>query len=113
MSNPTGVITMEARGKSWRLHLGMSVLADLQEKFGERFEAVFTPRKGGKMPDLAVVHAVFLGALQRYHEDEADRWLVDDLIAENQNAWGQLITASSPESDGQEAEAKGKKKAAG
>lgn len=98
MTNPTGEMTVKARGKTYRLHLGMSVLADLQEQFGERLDAVLSPpKKGDKLPDLKVMHAVFLGALQRYHGEEADRWLVDDIIEQNENAWGKLLTASAPD----------------
>ncbi|WP_417585136.1 hypothetical protein [Pelagibacterium sp.] len=117
MANPTGEMRVTAKGKSYRLHLGMSVLADLQEQYGERLEAILSPPDPAdgdekpNLPDLKVMHAVFLGALQRYHAAEADRWLVDDIIAENENAWGKLLTASSP--DPQEGDKpRGKRKAA-
>lgn len=99
--NALGELRLKAGGKTYRLHLGMSVIADLQEEFGDRLESVLAPA-GDKLPDLKVMHAVFLGALQRYHAEEADRWLVDDLIAENQDAWARLVTASSPDSEGDE-----------
>ncbi|MDF1606954.1 hypothetical protein PZ897_02055 [Hoeflea sp. YIM 152468] len=88
---------MKAGGKEYRLHLGMSVLADLQEKFGDKFDELLAPPKDGKMPNLRVIQDVFIAALQRYHEDEADRWLVDDLIAENADAFGELLTSSFPD----------------
>ncbi len=113
MANPTGEMKVKANGKTYRLHLGFSVLADLQEEFGERLEAVLTPPTAGSapqaLPDLKVMHAVFLAALQRHHGEEADRWLVDDIIAENQNAWADLLTTSAPEGGGK---ARGKRKAA-
>jgi len=115
MTNPTGTKVMKVGGKPYRLHLGMSVLADLQEQFGDDFESLLSPPKGGKMPKLRVIQDVFMAALQRYHADEADRWLVDDIIAENADAFATLLTSSFPDAG----EAKGdgesgkKKKAAG
>lgn len=97
MANPTGEMKVKANGKEYRLHLGMSVLADLQADFGDRLQAILAPEPvEGALPDLQVMHAVFLGALQRYHGDEADRWLVDDIIAQNEGAWVKLLTATSP-----------------
>lgn len=116
MANPTGEMKVTVGDKVYRLHLGFSVLAELQEEFGDRLEAVLTPPavKEGEpvpLPDLTVMHAVFLAALKRYHEDEADRWLVDDILAENQNAWNDLLTTSAPEPK-EGAKGRGKRKAA-
>lgn len=101
MANALGETKVKARGKEYRLHLGMSVLADLQDQFGERLQAVLSPPENvdadEPLPDLGVMHAVFLGALQRYHADEADRWLVDDIVSENQDAWARLLTATAPD----------------
>lgn len=109
--NPKGELAVTAGGKKYRLHLGMSVLADLQEEWGDKLDAILSPSDDGKLPDLRVVHAIFFAALQRYHADEADRWLVDDIIAENQNAWADLLAAAFP--DPEEGDGKpGKKKAA-
>lgn len=98
--NAKGEVTMQANGETYRLHLGMSVLADLQDEFGDRLEALLTLNGASNaMPDLKVLHSVFLGALQRYHSDVADRWLVDDIIAQNEAAWVNLITGTAPKSE--------------
>lgn len=100
IGNAKGEVTMEANGETYRLHLGMSVLADLQEEFGERLEALLKiPDPNGALPDLKVVHAVFAAALQRHHGDVVDRWLVDDIIAQNEAAWIKLLRGSAPEPD--------------
>lgn len=110
MPNPTGTKVMKAGGKSYRLHLGMSVLADLQEQFGDTFDEVLSPPTDGRMPNLRVIHEVFMAALQRHHAGEADRWLVDDIIAENKDALAVLLTAAFPDAD---ADADGAGEAAG
>ncbi len=113
MANPTGAKMMKAGGKEYRLHLGMSVLADLQEKFGDDFDNLLTPPEGGKMPKLRVIQDVFMAALQRHHADVADRWLVDDIIAENADAFTSLLSTSFPDAKEAEGDGKaGKKKAA-
>lgn len=110
MANVTGSVTLEANGKAYTLWLGMSVLAEIQDKHGDKFEELIAGIEDGKMPSLSVVHSIFLGALQRFHKDEADRWLVDDLIAQNQNALGQLMAGASP--DPEAGQSRGKAKAA-
>lgn len=98
--NAKGEVTMQANDKTFRLHLGMSVLADLQERFGDRLEAILkAPEPDGPLPDLAVIHAVFSASLERYHGDVVDRWLVDDIIAQNEAAWIKLLQGSAPEPD--------------
>ena len=79
-----------------------------QAEFGDGFEQMMVAVEQGKFPNLAVVHSIFLGALQRYHADEADRWLVDDLIAQNPDALGKLMAGSTPEPE----KTTGKRKAA-
>jgi len=110
MANVTGSVTLEVNGKPYTLWLGMSVLAEIQEKHGEKFEALISGVEDGKMPSLAVVQSILLGALQRYHGKEADRWLVDDLVAQNENALGQLMAGASPDPDPEQK--RGKRKAA-
>lgn len=109
MSNPTGQVTFKANGEEYRLWLGMSVLADLQEKFGDEFDQHLSKIESGKMPNLRFMHLLFMGALQRWHADVADEYLVDDIIAQNADALGSLMSGSTPEPD----KAQGKRKAAG
>lgn len=100
IGNAKGEVTMQANGETYRLHLGMSVLADLQEQFGDRLEALLqVSANDAKLPDLKVMHAVFLAALQRYHADVANRYLVDDIISQNQGAWIALLQGSAPQPD--------------
>jgi hypothetical protein len=116
-ANPTGVCIAKANGKSYKLFLGFSVIAELQAEYGEKVDEILTPkpRKEGeapKLPDLKVAHAIFVGALQRYHADEADRWLADDIVAQDPGAFERLLTASAPDPSADGAKAGGKRKAA-
>lgn len=102
MAHIRGDVTLSAGGKSYRLFLGMSVLADLQAQYGDDFlERLEPPAEAPEnwMPPLKIVQDTFLGALQRYHADVADRWLVDDLLAENDSAFQQLMHGSSPDAE--------------
>lgn len=99
MADPTGGLTLKAGGNEYRLHLGISVLAEVQEKHGAAFDA-FINGEGNGLPNLQIVHDLFMGALQRYHGDEADRYLVDALVAENLNALGLLMEATMPSAEG-------------
>jgi hypothetical protein len=95
-----GSMKVTAGGKEYTLFVGMSVLADLQAKHGQDvLEKLDEPAGTGKswMPDLAIVTDLFMGALGRYHGEEADRWIVDDIIAENADALPQLMGASFPD----------------
>ncbi|AKG94524.1 hypothetical protein Shpa_13 [Paracoccus phage Shpa] len=103
MAHPKGQMKLTARGKEYTLWLGMSVLADLQAKYGNNvFSQIEPPADAGPdwMPPLNIVIDLFLGALQRHHADEADRYLVDDLIAGNEDALGALMSGSMPEPKG-------------
>jgi hypothetical protein len=100
IGNVTGAVTLTANGKEYRLWLGMSVLAELQERFGADFEGFLSGiEKGVALPNLKMMHALFSGALDRYHPGEADRYLVDDIIAQNVDALGKLMSGSTPEPD--------------
>jgi hypothetical protein len=92
----TGALALTARGQEWTLYLGMSVLARVQAKHGDAFNALLNGDTAG-LPNLAVIHDLFMGALQRYHADEADEYLVDEIIRDNAGAIGALMTAASPE----------------
>lgn len=95
-----GSLSVKVGEKTYKLFVGMSVLADLQSKHGqdvlERLEAP-AGASAGWMPDLNIVQDLFAGALERHHEEEITRWLVDDIIAENGDAFGDLMGASFPE----------------
>jgi hypothetical protein len=100
MADPRGLLKLTAGGREYRLWVGMSVLAELQEKHGQdvlqRLEA--PPDAGAAwVPPLAVFVDLMLGALQRYHADEADRFLVDELLSENMGALPLLLQAAFPD----------------
>lgn len=120
-TNPQGLVELSAGGNNYKLFLGMSVLAELQDKHGSdvlnRLEAPEGAPEGWT-PDFNIINDLFLGALQRFHADVADRWLVDDLIAENAHALPRLMGASFPDAPkngevkSSQGKAKGPKKAA-
>lgn len=115
MTHPQGSMKIEAGGKEYTLFVGMSVLADLQAKHGQDvLEKLEPPEGAGQawMPDLSIVTDLFMGALQRYHADVADRWLVDDIIAENADALSGLMKASFPDPKAQPGNGKRPKRAA-
>lgn len=100
MATVTGAVTVVANGKDYTLWLGFSVLAELQGKHGQDvLERLDPPADAGPnwMPDLGIVRDLFLGALERYHSDEADRWLVDDILAQNGDALGKLMAGAFPD----------------
>lgn len=103
MTNPKGELILQAGGQEYRLHLGMSVIADVQAKHGQDFMTKLEPPEGATedwLPDLAIVISMMTGALQRHHKDVADRFLVDDLLAENPGALANLLQAAFPEQEG-------------
>lgn len=102
MADPRGTLTLKAGGNPYRFHMGTSVLADLQSKYGQDVLGQLDPPKDaapGWMPDLNIVRDIVLFSLQRYHADEADRYLVDDIMAENPDAFGRIMGVSFPDAD--------------
>ena len=99
-AHPQGSLTVKANGKEYKLWVGISVLADLQAKHGQNVLERLDPPAGASeawMPDLNILVDLFLGALQRYHADDADRYLVDEIMAQNGDAFAQLMGASMPD----------------
>ena len=99
-ARPDGSVKVSARGRDYTLFVGMSVLADLQSKHGQDVFERLEPPEGASptwMPDLAIVTDLFMGALERHHPDDVDRWVVDDIIAENDGALLTLMRASFPD----------------
>lgn len=94
------MLRLTAGGKEYRLWVGMSVLADLQERHGQDvFQRLESPKdaSAGWVPPLGVFVDLMLGALQRYHADEADRYLVDELLGENLDVFPRLMAAAFPD----------------
>jgi len=106
-ADPQGVLVLRANGDDYRLHLGMSVMAEVQAKHGKDFDDLLSGASGA-VPKLAVIHDLFMGALERFHANVPDRrFLVDDLIAQNPDALGELTAAASPDAS---AEGKARRK---
>jgi hypothetical protein len=96
--NPMGVVKMQVGGETYRLHLGMSILAEVQAEFGQAFDDLISGQTAdGALPNFKIVHAILAGALRRYHPEQADdAFFVDDLIAENPGVFGELMMGASP-----------------
>jgi hypothetical protein len=119
MADPRGLVEVSANGKTYKLWLGMSVLADLQGKHGADVFEKLNPPAGASLnwvPDLGIIVDMFRGALERFHADDlADNpYLPDDIIAENATAFGDVMAAAFPEQKPKSASgnAKGPKRAA-
>ncbi len=100
MSDIRGILKLNAGGKEYKLFVGMSVLADLQSQHGQNVLEKMDPPEGASddwMPDLNIAGDLILGALERFHSDVADRWLVDDIILENADALPRLMGTSLPD----------------
>lgn len=100
MSNPTGALTVVVGRKSYRLWLGFSGIAALQEKHGSDFiTRLQPPEDAGEdwLPDFSVLFDMILESLQRYHSDVADRWLVDEIWSESPHIVGALFSAAFPD----------------
>lgn len=106
-----GIVSMQVNGESYRLHLGISVLAEVQAEHGQAFEALIAGEVKG-LPDLRMVHALFGGSLRRYHPDKADDgFFVDDMYEQNPGALGELMSGSSPPASGEPGNVKGRRRA--
>lgn len=117
MSDPRGALMVKAGGKEYRLHLGMSVLADMQAKHGQDvLQQLEAPADAGPgwVPPLVIITDLVAGALQRHHADdlESDRYLVDDILSENDAVFERLIAAAFPDQKPASGNAKRPKRAA-
>ena len=95
-----GLLTLQVGGQPFKLWLGMSVLADLEDAFPDVFPQLLAG-KLTEVPPLRMVHRTVALALERYHPDmAADRYFVDELISENSGVFNRLFEAASPRSTG-------------
>lgn len=102
MTNVTGAVRVKANGQEYTLWLGFSGLAAVQEKHGQDVMERLNPPDDAPeswLPELAIVRDLFMEALQRYHAEEADCWLVDDIINQNRDVFDLLTTAAFPDQD--------------
>lgn len=110
MADVRGELQLSVGPRSYRLHLGFIALANLQAKHGQDVFARLEPPAGAAknwVPPLAVVVDMVREALDRHHASdlEEDRYLVDDLLAANPNAFPLIMAAAFP--DAQKAETAG------
>lgn len=93
--NAMGALTVKVGGADYKLWLGMSVLADVQGEFPEHFDQLMAGTLA--VPPLKMITRIVAGALERWHpEQAADRYFVDDLLAENEHVFVALLGASGP-----------------
>ena len=115
MSDPRGAVTVHVDGQPYRLWLGMSVLAEMQGRYGQDVLSRLDPpadAPAGWMPDLHIVRDLIAMTLERFHADKVDdRWFVDDLLAQNADAFTQVMQANAAE-DAPKGNRKGPKRAA-
>lgn len=86
MTDPRGLLVLTAGGREWRLWMGMSVLAELQAKHGQGVLHRLDRPEGapaGWMPKFAIVVDLLVGCLQRYHAEEADKYVADEIVQEH------------------------------
>lgn len=97
MGQLTGKTTVSVDGTEYTLFLGFSGLAELQDKHGQDFlQELMSPEGAGeeRMPPMAIVRDLVLESFERFHPGVADRWLVDDILAQNPDAVSELIKIS-------------------
>jgi hypothetical protein len=115
MTNPRGALKVEANGTVYTLWLGFSVLAELQEQHGNDFlQKLDPPKDAGPdwLPPTKIIVDLMIAALGRYHAEVADRWLVDEIIAQNADAFAKLMGAAFPDAGDQSGNVKKPKRAA-
>lgn len=97
--DPRGLVIVRVRGQDWRLWMSLSVLADVQAQHGQDCLSRLDPPAGAGadwLPPLEIVRDLLMGSLQRYHADEADRWLADEIFGDDPMIVQRLILGSFP-----------------
>lgn len=102
MDDPRGTLKVTANGKDYRIWMGMSVLADMQTQYGQDVLERLDPPEGSGpnwAPDMNIILDMVRGSLVRFHSDdlEEDRFLADDIIAQNKDVFPRLMAASFPD----------------
>jgi hypothetical protein len=101
-----GALTVTVGAESFKLWLGMSVLADVQEAFPEQFEHLVSGTLP-EVPPLRLMQKLLSSSLERYHpEKAADRFFLDELLNENASLLQDLLNASAPKPAAQPGNAK-------
>lgn len=90
-----GALTVQVGAESFKLWLGMSVLADVQSEFPEAFDRLVAGST--EPPPLKMVHCLVAKSLERWHPVQAaDRFFVDELLNASADLFQQLLNASAP-----------------
>jgi hypothetical protein len=90
MTDPRSVVRVCVGGEEYRLHMGMSVLAELQQEHGDD---VLSRLDSDNVPVKVIADLIAL-ALGRYHADvSGDKYLVDDIVAEHPDVFARLMVA--------------------
>lgn len=101
MADPRGIVKLRANGKEYKLHFGMSVIADLESAHGteevNKILGVGVKPNENWRPSGQMAIDLILFSLRRFHEDEADKYLVDDILSENASAIESVLNGSTPE----------------
>ena len=114
MADSRGALKVTAGGQDYTLWLGMSGLAEMQAKHGQDVLQKLEPPEGADaawVPDLNIVLDLLMASLQRYHDD-ADRFVADEIFAENEGVVLHLLSAAFPEQKPASGNAKRPKRAA-
>lgn len=101
MANIRGAITVQISAldggrKELTLFFGMSAIEAVSEKHGAGFLDSLSDESS--VP-VGIVLDILRESLKRFHADDLsdDPYLVDDLIAQNGNALGELLSAAFPD----------------
>ena len=115
MSDIRGKLKVTADGEEYTLFFGMSAIADLQAKHGQDVLSKVEPPEGASkdwIPPFQIMIDLFLASLERYHADVADKWLVDDIVSQNDGAFNKLMGNAMPDAKPASGNVKSRKTAA-
>ena len=83
----------------------------MQTEFGENFIEKLQPKDGG-LPDFSVALALVMKSLDRFHPDAKDKYLVDDMLAEDPQLIAKIVESAFPQAKGDAGNGKRPKAAA-
>lgn len=113
MADATGTVHQEFGGKTYELRLTMRSIAALQEKYGNSVAGLLDGT-AGEIPNFGALLDLVSLALQRGSKiDSADADdLADEMMSEDTEIVGRIITAAFPDAGGDVGNATGPKAAA-
>lgn len=99
MNEITGEVTVKVAGETYRLHLGMIGIAELQKEYGQHLEPITNmDLEEGQLPDFGVMIRVVDLALDRHHPKH-DKYLADDILRADPSVFITLMDAAFPKPD--------------